>query len=452
MKRAACSIFVFIVFIILSIIQTFENFNCIASVNTVRVYGRVLNIAWFPIPDAEVKFISSSDTTSTITDSSGEYEVYLSSLSTYVENSSSSEAFILNQNYPNPFNPNTIIMYELKRSARVKLYIYNITGQLIRELVNGFKSQGIYYAAWNGLDDYGNGVSAGVYLYRFQADRFTQTKKMLLLDGYSTGEVLSYPGSLQKNIINAEKPTARSHSVIVEAQGFKKYKEDNFIVSDNIITISKDFMLERNYMPIDTDTYKIDAEPADLHSCPGGGGLYILIMTPKEDFEGEIRLSINTDQLLNTSLTSEVFSIENQISEVTIRPDTTLTKGIRIVQVVSLYEGVADTLTLSVGLQIPVPTSDYAKARKNEFLEWLETYHPEFGITKGQEWFYYRKDTMLVGGDKYTLLNELWDMTVSWGTFPQSIITAEMLLRPRGKIEHVFHAKREADGSIHEIH
>ena len=75
----------------------------------------------------------------------------------------------LSQNYPNPFNPQTTIAFELRELGEVKLEIYNILGQRVKTLINGKRDAGRYTLKWNGLNDAGNRVASGVYLYRLQA-------------------------------------------------------------------------------------------------------------------------------------------------------------------------------------------------------------------------------------------------------------------------------------------
>ena len=91
------------------------------------------------------------------------------------------ETFALHANYPNPFNPTTTISYDLPQRSRVTLDIYNILGERIKTLVNQSQDAGNKIAMWDGTDNLGRQVSAGVYLYQIQAGEFTQTRKMLLL-------------------------------------------------------------------------------------------------------------------------------------------------------------------------------------------------------------------------------------------------------------------------------
>lgn len=85
------------------------------------------------------------------------------------------------RNYPNPFNPETTIEFYLPHHAEVRLKIFNVLGQRIRTLFTGRRDAGVYRLKWNGRDEAGNEVASGVYIYRLQADRFVQSRKMLLL-------------------------------------------------------------------------------------------------------------------------------------------------------------------------------------------------------------------------------------------------------------------------------
>ena len=91
------------------------------------------------------------------------------------------ETYGLSQNYPNPFNPETIIEYQLPEAGRVSLKVYTIVGQEIRTLADGEKMAGYHQVIWDGKDNAGQRLASGVYLYRIQVGKFTQTKKVILL-------------------------------------------------------------------------------------------------------------------------------------------------------------------------------------------------------------------------------------------------------------------------------
>ena len=84
--------------------------------------------------------------------------------------------FSLSQNYPNPFNPTTTIVYELPKSTQVKVAIYNINGQLIKTIINGWQEAGEYRVTFDGTN-----FPAGIYFLNLQAGEFKKTIKMNLL-------------------------------------------------------------------------------------------------------------------------------------------------------------------------------------------------------------------------------------------------------------------------------
>ena len=89
--------------------------------------------------------------------------------------------FTLAQNYPNPFNSATSIDYTLKQGQDVVLGIYNLNGQRVATIVDEYQRAGTYQATWNGINNKGQEVTSGVYLYRLEGNNNTQTNKLLLL-------------------------------------------------------------------------------------------------------------------------------------------------------------------------------------------------------------------------------------------------------------------------------
>ena len=89
--------------------------------------------------------------------------------------------FVLHQNYPNPFNAQTSIKYYLPQGSDVQLAIYNIMGQKVKTLVNGFQGAGFRSVSWDGTDKNGAEVASGVYFYRLKTGYWQETRKMLLM-------------------------------------------------------------------------------------------------------------------------------------------------------------------------------------------------------------------------------------------------------------------------------
>jgi hypothetical protein len=87
----------------------------------------------------------------------------------------------LGQNYPNPVKGQTAISYQITRPGKVKINVYNLTGQLVKTLVNEDRDPGSYQIKWNGKNEQDHGVSSGTYIYRLESPGFNAAKKMLVL-------------------------------------------------------------------------------------------------------------------------------------------------------------------------------------------------------------------------------------------------------------------------------
>ena len=90
-------------------------------------------------------------------------------------------SFALDQNYPNPFNPTTNIQYSLQKESYVTVNIYDVVGKQIKTLVNRKQDMGDYSLQWNATNNYGEPISAGMYIYTIRAGKFHSSKKMVLL-------------------------------------------------------------------------------------------------------------------------------------------------------------------------------------------------------------------------------------------------------------------------------
>ena len=103
---------------------------------------------------------------------------------TVLNESATPTSVSLSQNYPNPFNPSTTISYNVEHSGYVRLNVYDVMGRLVKTLVNDYKEAGHtsgYQVVWGGLDNSGQQVSAGLYIYSLQTRGITLTEKMVLM-------------------------------------------------------------------------------------------------------------------------------------------------------------------------------------------------------------------------------------------------------------------------------
>ncbi len=90
--------------------------------------------------------------------------------------------YILKQNIPNPFSKgSTTIKYQLPDKCNVTLTIFDVSGRMIKTLVNDYKNSGWHSAKWNGQDNDGKSVRSGVYFYKLESNNFSVSKRLLYI-------------------------------------------------------------------------------------------------------------------------------------------------------------------------------------------------------------------------------------------------------------------------------
>lgn len=93
-----------------------------------------------------------------------------------INNSQTQYEYSLLQNYPNPFNPITKINYSIKLAGLVTLKVYDILGKEVASLVNEMKEPGSYLVTFSASN-----LPSGIYFYRISSDKYTETKKLIIL-------------------------------------------------------------------------------------------------------------------------------------------------------------------------------------------------------------------------------------------------------------------------------
>ncbi len=102
-----------------------------------------------------------------------------------IEFTGAPKTFSLEQNYPNPFNPATVIRYAVPTESKVKVIVYNLSGEVVKELVNEVQSAGFHESTFS--TNSGLSLASGIYFYSIEAtplngnNAFRQTKKMILM-------------------------------------------------------------------------------------------------------------------------------------------------------------------------------------------------------------------------------------------------------------------------------
>ena len=264
MKKFVLFLFGIVIVLFFCIVYVDTASYSLTAESSVHISGAVQDSIGSAIANATVTFTSEHSTVKAVTDSSGYYSALLPTVITGVEELSVPQAFTLHQNYPNPFNPSTTIEYELKEPAQIKLTVYNISGQLIRTLQDGYESIGLHRTVWNGCDEQGNTVAAGVYLYRLEAGNFTDSKKMVLMDGGGSGSFVSKVKRFVQGTAKITKTVDMPYTITVEKPGYLLHTGDSITAIETMPEQEMNFVLYR----IDPSLPFADAGP-DLVSRVG---------------------------------------------------------------------------------------------------------------------------------------------------------------------------------------
>ncbi|MDI6739525.1 MAG: FlgD immunoglobulin-like domain containing protein, partial [Candidatus Edwardsbacteria bacterium] len=80
-----------------------------------------------------------------------------------------------------PFNSSTTVRFNLPAASRVRIVIYNVAGQLVRELANGMAGPGAHVLEWDGTGADGRTAAPGVYVCRLDAGGMTRQIKLVLM-------------------------------------------------------------------------------------------------------------------------------------------------------------------------------------------------------------------------------------------------------------------------------
>jgi photosystem II stability/assembly factor-like uncharacterized protein len=146
------------------------NFNGGSMVNTYAIRTLAFKTSGNPT------LFAGDGGTATASTGTGLYEFSWYPVSTGNSNSSVPTTFDLSQNYPNPFNPITKIQYQIPVSGFVKISVFDLLGRELKVLVEENQNAGYYSLEFDGSE-----FTSGVYFYRLYTDRFTDTKKMILI-------------------------------------------------------------------------------------------------------------------------------------------------------------------------------------------------------------------------------------------------------------------------------
>ena len=98
-----------------------------------------------------------------------------------IQSANQPKNFQLISAYPNPFNSTIVIDYEIFVDSFINITIYDIIGNVIKTMENSYYEIGPKSIQWNGMNDHGKEVSAGIYFFKLQSHNFIQSTKLIFL-------------------------------------------------------------------------------------------------------------------------------------------------------------------------------------------------------------------------------------------------------------------------------
>ena len=220
------------------------------GMNEVSISGYVKGaVTGRPVYGVLLEYINENDTTQKMTAVSDFNGEYLINMITKVPQNSDDinipSNFRLEQNYPNPFNPSTAIQFQIPKTTEVQLDIYNMLGQKIRTLVNQTFLPGVHSSVWDGTNENGIGVSAGLYFYQLRTNDYLETRKMILLDG-SAGDFRSFSTSISDSKPRNKSLLKQNNSLVtIRATGarIQRFEQKNVIISGQSFRFDVDVII-----------------------------------------------------------------------------------------------------------------------------------------------------------------------------------------------------------------
>lgn len=172
--------------------------------------GKIIDHLNSPIPYLNFKLYSLGKEFATMTDETGNFKInFLTNIDT---NNDLPKDYEISNNYPNPFNPSTRINLKLPKKSTVKLCIYNVLGQLIKEVVNQEMETGIH-----NVDIHLDGYSNGLYIARFLIDKqYSIIRKLMLVYGSQHLQNSSLP-SFNTSLNNNENKIIANNIIIIDS-------------------------------------------------------------------------------------------------------------------------------------------------------------------------------------------------------------------------------------------
>lgn len=202
----------------------------------------------------------------------------------------------------------------------------------------------------------------------------------------------------------------------------------------------------------DAGTLFLHTRYDSIRSYPGGGGNFTIAIIPDQEFAGRAILTIAADPALHARLDRSTLCPAKRVAELTVRPDINAAPGLYAITLLATHNGVRYTQALLVRVFEWAQFEPGVEMEKRaDFLTWLAAAHPELGEIAAHPVHRYITYPEILIVEHWTFLSSAWDMRICFHVMVPPDDWSMMLLRRTGSLVPLLAARRDSDGSIHEI-
>jgi len=199
--------------------------------------------------------------------------------------------------------------------------------------------------------------------------------------------------------------------------------------------------------------FTIDAKYSYIMSYRDGGGIFLINMTPRHNFNGNVSLKIDASANLNVQINKDILNESSRVAEISLYPNNLTRIGLHEIEITATHANISRLITLEVEIlnhSIDNPSS-YIIGKKNKLINWLESEYPIFDNISNQDWFAYMTYVEILVVEHWTFISSEWEIRLCCHITIPPYNWSMLRLRKIGEIDPILAAKCEYNDIIYEI-
>ena len=199
--------------------------------------------------------------------------------------------------------------------------------------------------------------------------------------------------------------------------------------------------------------FTIDAKYSYIMSYRDGGGIFLINMTPRHNFNGNVSLKIDASANLNVQINKDILNESSRVAEISLYPNNLTRIGLHEIEITATHVNISRLITLEVEIlnhSVGNPSS-YIIGKKNKLINWLESEYPIFDNISNQDWFAYMTYVEILVVEHWTFISSEWQIRLCCHITIPPYNWSMLRLRKIGEIDPILAAKCEYNDIIYEI-